>query len=490
MSHAWTFSRAVAVGIALLVALNVVVGALAILSLQKVVASKDLVIGRDERLVVLSSQMQVSLSDKRSYSRAYLMSGDKVYVGRMDDARRRYLADLQATQKLVHTDEGRRLIEDIRVTEVQVQTALDAVIAMYQAGRPQPDVSAAYEATVSPVRDKLTDLVTAFIAREQDLADADRSASSDGASRAIRQVIYLVLGATALASALGVVLTRILRRRIGRTVAEVQSSSTELRATAGQQASTAKLQASSMTEISTTITELQTASRQIAASAQQVVQIAELTAAAGQSGEGIVIAAQASMADIGSQVQVIVHHMVELGEKSQRIGVVLDIVTELAEQTNILAINSTIEAAGAGESGRRFAVVADEIRKLADRMAASTKEIRGLIEVVHAAVSTTVMATETGAKAVDGGARKFSEVASSFEAISALVADTREAAREIELSTRQQAVAVEQVTVAVTQAAQATVESEASAAQTSLTAGQLSDLSKDLLRLVQAEATI
>ena len=70
--------------------------------------------------------------------------------------------------------------------------------------------------------------------------------------------------------------------------------------------------------------------------------------------------------------------MLDLGRKSQQIGGVLEIINELSEQTNILSINASIEAAGAGENGKRFAVVADEIRKLAERVGGSTKEIRGL----------------------------------------------------------------------------------------------------------------
>jgi methyl-accepting chemotaxis protein len=180
--------------------------------------------------------------------------------------------------------------------------------------------------------------------------------------------------------------------------------------------------------------------------------------------------------------------MLDLGKKSQQIGAVLEIVSELAEQTNILAINATIEASGAGDAGKRFAVVAGEIRKLADRVAGSTKEIRSLIDDVRGAVNTTVMTTETGSKAVDSVANQFADVATAFRQIATLVATTWEAAREIELSTKQQATAVEQVNVAISSVSQTTRESEASSAQTLQTVSQLAVLSRELLRLVRVEA--
>ena len=186
---------------------------------------------------------------------------------------------------------------------------------------------------------------------------------------------------------------------------------------------------------------------------------------------------QESISSIRRQVDQIVSHMLELGKKSQEIGAVLDIVSELAEQTNILAINATIEAAGAGEAGKRFAVVAEEIRNLADRVGGSTKEIRSLIEDVRSAVNTTVMATETGSKAVDAGSRQFGDLASSFKQIANLVATTTEAAREIELSTKQQSTAVEQVNVAVANVTQASMETETSAGQTLQTVSLMATLS-------------
>src|SRR5664279_6063870 len=176
------------------------------------------------------------------------------------------------------------------------------------------------------------------------------------------------------------------------------------------------------------MSELRATSKQIAESAQRVSHIAEETAKGARSGEETVSKANDSIGSIKRNVDLIVTHMLDLGKKSQQIGGILDIVAELAEQTNILAINATIEAAGAGESGKRFSVVADEIRKLADRVAGSTKEIRGLIDDVRGAVNTTVMTTETGSKSVDSVARQFGDVVAAFKQIAALVATTRDAA--------------------------------------------------------------
>jgi methyl-accepting chemotaxis protein len=243
-----------------------------------------------------------------------------------------------------------------------------------------------------------------------------------------------------------------------------------------------------MAEITTTITELLATSRQIAESAQRVVAVATETGAAARNGDNTVQRSQESIGSIRRQVELIVNHMLDLGRKSQQIGGILEIINELSEQTNILAINATIEAAGAGEAGRRFAVVAEEIRKLADRVGGSTKDIRVLIEEVRSAVNTTVMATESGSKAVESGARQFSEVAASFAHIARLVGTTTDAAREIELSTKQQSTAVEQVNLAITNVAQATREAEASSGETLQTASQLASMSRDLSRMVQARA--
>ena len=347
------------------------------------------------------------------------------------------------------------------------------------------DALASYTANGQPKAMALSLALTDYVTHRQDTLAAAQQDSTNKAYVAENIILTFTLLAALAAAILAYFLGRALSAQIGSAVTHVQSSSAELQSAASQQASGVREQLTSVSEINTTISELMATSRQIADSARRVSQIAEQTTSAARSGDGIVDRANTSIVGIRRQVDLVVGHMLELGKKSQQIGSVLDIVTELAEQTNILSINATIEAAGAGESGKRFSVVADEIRKLADRVAGAAKEIRSLIDDVRSSVNTTVMATETGSKAVDTGTSQFDDVATQFREIARLVATTTEAAREIELSTQQQATAVEQVNLAMATVTQATRETEASAGQTIQTANELVTTSRNLLKLVQ-----
>jgi methyl-accepting chemotaxis protein len=475
----WTFGRRIAAAFAVMVALTVVVGVISVVALDRVVASKDRVINVNSRVLIDAQTLSADFEAKSSDARGYLLTGDKSYLAQMTSELQAFQSTLASMERNAGAANELPLLTSIGQESNAHQQALDGVIALRERGVAIATVAKAYTAQVNPVRAKLVADISALSASENRLL-----------AKAVGIIVAIAIITALIATALGFALARALRRQIGKAVAEVNSSSVELQATANQQATSAREQSTAMNEISTTISELLATSRQIAESAQRVAQIAGQTANAGRSGEQTIAKAQAYITDVRRQVDVIVDHMLALGDKSQQIGGVLDIVTELAEQTNILAINSTIEAAGAGEAGKRFAVVADEIRKLADRVAGSTKEIRGLIDVVRSAVNTTVMATEIGSKAVDAGNEQFANVASAFGEIADLVDTTNEAAREIELSTKQQSTAVEQVNAAISDVAQSTNETEVGSRQTFETASQLTTLSRELGLLVEPQAVV
>ncbi|MFI5910235.1 methyl-accepting chemotaxis protein [Dactylosporangium sp. NPDC051541] len=488
MARKWTFGQRLGLGFVVTTMLTTITGVVTIWALTTVVEGKDKVIDVGVKGLAAAQELRTAVEAKSSAGRAYLLTGDQRYSQQITAARNQFANASGRIRDVLATPEERDLLDQAVTGEQRHQDVLQNVMVRRdQPGADLDEVSKAFEDSVVPQRDAVDREITALLTLlNQDLRTS-RDAASSRATVAIAAVITLAAVSVAFGIVSGLLLVRALRRQVAGTVGHIRSSSAQLEAAAAQQATGAREQATAMSEITTTIEELLITSRQIADGAQRVAKIAEETATAAGSGDSTIEEARASIAAIRQQVDLIVQHMLELGQRSQQIGGVVDLVSELAEQTNILAINATIEASGAGEWGRRFAVVADEIRKLADRTAGSAKEIRALIDDVRGAVNTTVMATETGAKAVDAGARQFTAVTASFQQIADLVATTTESAREIELSTKQQTTAVEQVNVAVSDTARVTQATETSATQTRQTAEHLTGLSTSLLRLVSAD---
>ncbi|MGH7440964.1 MAG: methyl-accepting chemotaxis protein [Polyangiaceae bacterium] len=320
-------------------------------------------------------------------------------------------------------------------------------------------------------------VATAGVVAVRALAGVD---GTDSQMVAVGCVAALAVAVAAI-TALG--LARSLRRQIESAVDRAKSSSSQLTSAAHQQMTSAQQLAASTNEITTTIKELLATARQIADSACRVVGVAEETTTRARAGDQTVQRAQEAITGIKRQVDLVVTHMLDLGKKSQQIGSILELINELAEQTNILAINAAIESVGAGEAGKRFSVVAEEIRRLADRVAGAAREIGLLVEAIRAAANTTIMATEDGSKAVDAGTLQFAEVLATFKHIGAQVAVTTEAAREIELSTKQQTTAIEQVNIAMTDVAQAAKETEGGSSAMLDTSSRFDEVSRQLALL-------
>ncbi|MFL5271203.1 MAG: methyl-accepting chemotaxis protein, partial [Anaeromyxobacteraceae bacterium] len=356
MESSLTFTQKLALGFGAVVLLTIVVAGVSVYALHDVVATKDEVIDVDAQRLVDSERLHVLSITKANEGRAYILNKDPQALERVRAAHRRFQELVETLRRELQTDEGRKLLEDVKSAEEVHHAGVERILALRTNGMPVEEASNRYDREGRPLREALDRTVDAFVAREERLLKEGRDASTEAANRAIRLVLALAAAAVLLAAVVAALLGRGLARQIATAVRHVQSSSAELQATAGEQATGAKEQATAMAEITTTISELLATSRQIAESAQRVASIAAETAGAARSGDQTVLRSQESVGAIRRQVELIVGHMLELGKKSQQIGGILEIINELAEQTNILAINATIEAAGAGEAGRRFAV--------------------------------------------------------------------------------------------------------------------------------------
>jgi len=488
MNKNWTFGRKLAFGFIVSSIFLVIVGMIGYWSTYALIETSYSVTHTHKVQEQISNYVS-NMKDAETGQRGFVLTGDATYLEPYTlavEAAPKLLGDLRA---LTEDDPGQQKhLDQIESLTASKFGELKRTVDLRKAGHFDDALKLVLTNEGKIYMDNLRKVADQMSQEQQHLLDKRAAEAEATVTTAKVTILSSTLLCLLFVSITGYLIARSLASQLGAAVGHVQSSSAELQAAATQQASGAKEQASAMNEISTTISELGVTSRQIAESAQRVAQIAEQTAGAARSGEVTVEKGQEAISGIRRQIDQVVSHMLDLGRKSQEIGAVLDIVSELAEQTNILAINATIEASGAGEAGKRFAVVAEEIRKLADRVANSTKGIRTQVEDVRGAVNTTVMATESGAKAVDIGARQFTEVAVAFKQIAGLVGTTTEAAREIELSTKQQATAAEQVRIAVTDVAQSTQETDTSSTQTLQTASQLAGLSLDLRRLIQPQA--
>ena len=486
MTRSRTFAWKLGWGFATTVALTLVLGAVSLMLLHRnITMSGDLVEDTTQDLIDVE-KLQMAAERMNADGRSFVLSRDARHAQSVAAIHEEAVALVASLRKMVHSEEERIQVEQIQKTELEYHAAVARVM---ESAKDRPTVEASlkqFEEEVQSRRGALDQKIAAFLDREVRSFEAWKRSTADADFWAYTILLTLLGLIVVAAVVVSILLVRTLTRQLTSAIQNVQSSSSELEASANQQATGAKETATAVSEITTTISELLASSKQISESAQRVAQIAGETATGARSGDQTIQKAQELVGGIKRQVDVIVNQMLDLGRKSQRIGGVLEIINELAEQTNILAINATIEAAGAGEFGKRFSVVAEEIRRLADRVGGFTKEIRELVEETRAAVNATVMATESGSKAVDAGERQFADVTSSFKQIAGLVSTTSEAVREIELSTRQQATAVEQVNAAIADVAQATRETEASSSQTLQTATQLTTLSRNLSALVKA----
>ena len=489
MNRSWTFGKKIAAGFALSFVLMAIIGITAYRSINTLANTSQMVAHTHLVLERIADVLNV-LQDAEIGGRGYIITGDEGFLEPYQNAQSKIVVTVDKLRDLIADNpaQQKRLLQaepvimaKLSLTKRQIEMRkareIEAVTKLVQTGEGQQ------------LMDDLRRIFGEMDQEERNLlklrsAEVEAAVNSSNVSITLGTLLCLLI-----LSAAGIIITRALTSQIGSAVQHMQSSSSELQVASNQQTMGSKEQSTAMKEITTTLNELLVTSKQIAESAQRVVHIAEETAMGARSGEQTVSKANDSIVGIKRQVDLIVTHMLDLGKKSQQIGGILEIINELAEQTNILAINATIEAAGAGENGKRFAVVADEIRKLADRVGGSTKEIRGLIDDIRAAVNTTVMTTEGGTKAVEAGALQFSEVAIAFRQIVSLVSTTTEATREIELSTNQHSTAVSQVNTAVANVAQAARETEVSSSQTLQTATELTKLSRELMRVIQPQAS-
>lgn len=243
---------------------------------------------------------------------------------------------------------------------------------------------------------------------------------------------------------------------------------------------------SSVVEISATMEEFSSTASQIAQHSQGVVERADKTLEDTKDGAAEVENLSFKINDISNNIQANLSEIVDLGRKSKEINKVMEIINNIANQTKLIAFNAALEAASAGEAGKRFGVVAVEIRRLADSVVESTSEIEGKITEILDSVNRLVMSSEKSFQLIQEGQEYASHTVSMLIESVDGVDETASAARQISLSTQQQQIASSQVVLALKDIEQGVRFATDSVYQTNSATDELLGLSEQLRKLVVA----
>jgi methyl-accepting chemotaxis protein len=260
----------------------------------------------------------------------------------------------------------------------------------------------------------------------------------------------------------------------------IGNSSSEIVASAQQQASGAAQQAASVSETTATMEELSTTARQIAENSNAVTAVADETLKSAEEGQGFMEESTKSMALIRSKTEESSEKILRLGQRSQQIGEIIDIINEIAIETKMLSLNAAIEAAKAGEAGKGFSVVAGEIRRLAEDVVKSTGTIRDVLLEIQSAANASVLASEENVKGVEEGEIRLNQVRDALENIIAMAEQTAESARQISVATNQQKEASEQVVNTMREISKVAQQTAAASKSSISSASDLNRLAEEL----------
>ncbi|MBS0382584.1 MAG: type IV pili methyl-accepting chemotaxis transducer N-terminal domain-containing protein [Proteobacteria bacterium] len=271
---------------------------------------------------------------------------------------------------------------------------------------------------------------------------------------------------------------------INETAVRVSSAAQETQATAKNLADAANQQAVQITSASAKINEMAVSIDQVSKNSADSAEVAQRSVQIASNGAQIVRQTISGMDSIREQIQETSKRIKRLGESSQEIGSIVELINDIAEQTNILALNAAIQAASAGEAGRGFAVVADEVQRLAERSAGATKRIETLVQTIQSDTVEAVSSMEQTTTQVVNGARLAEDAGTALGEIEKVSNNLAGLIQGISSAAKQQSAAATNISSTMSSIQQITTQTSVGASQTAESIGNLANLAQELRRSV------
>ena len=268
--------------------------------------------------------------------------------------------------------------------------------------------------------------------------------------------------------------------RINRTAAAVAEASASAQVTASHLQAVSEQQSREIRETGEAVLNMAAQIKQVSASASESAEVARQSLSAASRGRDAVQNAIAGMGGIREQIQDTAKRIKRLGESSQEIGEIVELISNITEQTNVLALNAAIQAASAGEAGRGFTVVAEEVQRLAERSAEATRQISALVKAIQTDTHDAVAAMERSTQGVVRGAKLSDEAGMALIGIGQVSQELADLIMRISRTTENQAASASSVAQSIQRILLVNSQTNEGTQQTAGSILQLSELAREL----------
>ena len=483
-----TIGKKIIGGYAIVLALLAIVAAVAFYALKAVEGAYAGFLDVDTQAIIGATELRQEARDQVGQYRGLLLYPEQRsrLLNDLRESHRQLDAILDKVRSLSRSEAGTRLVDEIVDTQKKYKAAQEQGIRLIEQGKRNEAI--ALSDKLLPLSTALRDKCDQYIQLQQKRLAEGRSDVSRALDRTFLLLSSISVLAIVLGLAFGALLTRSITRQLRESIAQLSSSSSEILATTTQVAASAAETATAVSETTATVEEVKQTAQVSSQKAKAVSESAQKVAQVSQAGRRSVEDATQGMQRVQEQMESIAGSIVRLSEQSQAIGEIIATVNDLAEQSNLLAVNAAIEVARAGEQGKGFAVVAQEVKSLAEQSKQATAQVRTILTDIQKATGAAVLATEQGTKAVEAGVKQSAEAGESIRLLAEGIAEAAQAATQIAASSQQQMAGMDQVALAMNNIKQASTQNVAGTRQAEVAAQQLHELGRKLGALIGSKA--
>lgn len=481
-----TIGKKISGGYFLIIFFLVVVTVIAFYSLSVTRDTYSKFIDHRQELIHNVDAIRFEVRDQVAHFRGYILYPEvSRYTGELEENNRRFKESINKIKSLELSYDEIASIEGIENSRERFIDIINSVVKLMEENKKKEALDISLN-NVPQITNELVDKAEELKERELKLQSDERTTL-----RSTVDGLLIVMWVSGILAVLcGILISYLLTRNITvpikKGVAQLSSSVSEILAMTTQVATGAEETAAAVSETTSTVEEVKQTAQIASQKAKSVSTSAQKASEISKSGRAAVEEAVSGMDTLQQQMESIAQSIVKLSEQSQAIGEIIAIVNDLAEQSNLLAVNAAIEAARAGEQGKGFNVVAQEIKSLAEQSKQSTLQVKAILGDIQKATGESVMTTEQGSKAVIVGVEQAKKAGEAIRHLSDNINEATQAAMQIAASSQQQLVGIDQVTTAMQNINQASSQNVAGTKQAESAAQMLNKLGQELKSLIES----